>query len=66
MNRRNKEKPHGATSTTRLRYVHSSVAQLVDLTIFHIPGLDVKVTDIWLFPGSTKHLQATAVTDLVQ
>ena len=42
--RRNKDKPHGASSTTRLRYVHSTVAQLVDLTIFHIPGLDVKVT----------------------
>jgi hypothetical protein len=44
MNRRCKEKPHGTTSTTRLRYLHSTVAQLVDLTIFHIPGLDVKVT----------------------
>ncbi|XP_069702783.1 bridge-like lipid transfer protein family member 1 isoform X3 [Periplaneta americana] len=43
MSRRNKEKPHGASSTTRLRYLHSTVAQLVDLTIFHIPGLDVKV-----------------------
>ncbi|PNF17349.1 hypothetical protein B7P43_G02988, partial [Cryptotermes secundus] len=43
MNRRNKEKPHGTSSTTRLRYLHSTVAQLVDLTIFHIPGLDVKV-----------------------
>jgi hypothetical protein len=43
MNRRSKEKPHGASSTTRLRYLHSTVAQLVDLTIFHIPGLDVKV-----------------------
>jgi hypothetical protein len=44
MNRRSKEKPHGTLSTTRLRYLHSTVAQLVDLTIFHIPGLDVKVS----------------------
>ncbi|GLG98161.1 Uncharacterized protein GBIM_04764 [Gryllus bimaculatus] len=34
---------HAPASTSRLRYLHSTVAQLVDLTIFHIPGLDVKV-----------------------
>lgn len=41
----NKEKS-SATSTSRLRYLHTSVP-LVDLTIFHIPGLDVKVTFIF-------------------
>lgn len=50
MSHRSKEKPHGTSSTTRLRYLHGTVAQLVDLTIFHIPGLDVKVTNTQLHP----------------
>lgn len=38
-----KEKP-STTSTSRLRYLQHNVnVPLVDLTIFHIPGLDVKV-----------------------
>ncbi|XP_049857041.1 transmembrane protein KIAA1109 homolog isoform X4 [Schistocerca gregaria] len=41
--RRTKESKHGTSSASRLRYLHGNVAQLVDLTIFHIPGLDVKV-----------------------
>lgn len=32
------------TSTSRLRYLQHANVPLVDLTIFHIPGLDVKVT----------------------
>ncbi|XP_052121267.1 transmembrane protein KIAA1109 isoform X3 [Frankliniella occidentalis] len=47
MSRRATKETKGGTSTTRLRYLNtgtpSSVAQLVDLTVFHIPGLDVKV-----------------------
>jgi hypothetical protein len=37
-----KEKP-STTSTSRLRYLQHTNVPLVDLTIFHIPGLDVKV-----------------------
>lgn len=43
-----KEKSSTA-STSRLRYLQHTNVPLVDLTIFHIPGLDVKVkifTDI--------------------
>lgn len=36
-----KEKP--STSTSRLKYLQHTSVPLVDLTIFHIPGLDVKV-----------------------
>ncbi|XP_063234537.1 bridge-like lipid transfer protein family member 1 isoform X2 [Bacillus rossius redtenbacheri] len=43
MNRRNKDNKYGFPSSSRLRYLHGTVSQLVDLTIFHIPGLDVKV-----------------------
>lgn len=39
--RRNKDK-QGSTSN-RLRFLQSNAAQLVDITFFHIPGLDVKV-----------------------
>ncbi|XP_051162533.1 transmembrane protein KIAA1109 homolog isoform X5 [Leptopilina boulardi] len=31
------------TSSARLRFVHHASVPLVDLTIFHIPGLDVKI-----------------------
>ncbi|CAG2059957.1 unnamed protein product, partial [Timema podura] len=41
--RRNKDNKHGVPPSSRLRYLHGNVAHLVDLTIFHIPGLDVKV-----------------------
>ena len=45
MSRRVKDNNKNTTSTSRLRhYAGTSVAQLVDLTIFHIPGLDVKVS----------------------
>lgn len=37
-----KEKP-STTSTSRLKYLQHTSVPLVDLTIFHIPGLDVKV-----------------------
>ncbi|XP_024891805.1 uncharacterized protein KIAA1109-like isoform X13 [Temnothorax curvispinosus] len=37
-----KEKP-STTSTSRLKYLQHASVPLVDLTIFHIPGLDVKV-----------------------
>ncbi|KAL0269606.1 UNVERIFIED_CONTAM: hypothetical protein PYX00_007281 [Menopon gallinae] len=40
--RRNKDSKQ-TTSSTRLRYGHGNIAQLIDLTIFRIPGLDVKV-----------------------
>ena len=47
MSRRATKETKANTSTTRLRYLTtgttSSVSQLVDLTVFHIPGLDVKV-----------------------
>lgn len=39
--RRNKEKQSGSSS--RLRFAQGNTAQIVDLTFFHIPGLDVKV-----------------------
>lgn len=39
--RKNKDK--SGTSSSRLRFLHNVTNQLVDLTIFHIPGLDVKV-----------------------
>lgn len=39
--RRNKEKNSGLTNTSRLR--NTPHATLVDLTIFHIPGMDVKL-----------------------
>lgn len=39
--RRNKEKLTTAASTSRLR--NNPHASLVDLTIFHIPGMDVKL-----------------------
>lgn len=48
LSRRSHKDRHN-TSTTRLRHNlqmqanAANVAQLVDLTIFHIPGLDVKV-----------------------
>lgn len=32
-----------SSSASKIRYVHAHIQQLVDLTIFHIPGLDVKV-----------------------
>lgn len=41
-NERGKEK--STTSSSRLRYIHHANVPLVDLTIFHIPGLDVKVS----------------------
>lgn len=48
MSRRATKEMKGNTSSSRLRYLTtgtpSSVAQLMDLTVFHIPGLDVKVT----------------------
>lgn len=48
-----KEKP-STTSTSRLRYLQHNVnVPLVDLTIFHIPGLDVKVRFEILFRLST-------------
>lgn len=37
-----KEKP-STTSTSRLKYLQHASVPLVDLTIFHIPGLEVKV-----------------------
>ncbi|XP_034234984.1 transmembrane protein KIAA1109 isoform X3 [Thrips palmi] len=47
MSRRATKEMKGNTSSSRLRYLTtgtpSSVAQLMDLTVFHIPGLDVKV-----------------------
>lgn len=39
--RRNKEKTTGLPSTARLR--NTPHTTLVDLTIFHIPGMDVKL-----------------------
>lgn len=39
--RRNKEKVAGLASTSRLR--NTPHTTLVDLTIFHIPGMDVKL-----------------------
>ncbi|KAJ8666820.1 hypothetical protein QAD02_008482 [Eretmocerus hayati] len=36
-------KEKSANSSSRLRHVHHASVPLVDLTIFHIPGLDVKV-----------------------
>jgi len=46
--RRNKDAKSsgGMGSSTRGRYLHGNLAQLIDLTIFHIPGLDVKVSTI--------------------
>lgn len=41
LTRRNKEKHTGQTSTSRLRNVPHVTS--VDLTIFHIPGMDVKL-----------------------
>lgn len=38
----NSKEKSSVTSTSRLKYLHTNVP-LVDLTIFHIPGLDVKV-----------------------
>lgn len=35
------------TSTSRLRYLQHANVPLVDLTIFHIPGLDVKVKSFY-------------------
>lgn len=53
MSRRATKENKANTSTTRLRYLTtgtpSSVAQLVDLTVFHIPGLDVKVSIFFSF-----------------
>jgi hypothetical protein len=37
-------KEKSTTSSSRLRYIHHANVPLVDLTIFHIPGLDVKVS----------------------
>lgn len=39
----NSKEKSSATSTSRLRYLQHTSVPLVDLTIFHIPGLDVKV-----------------------
>lgn len=53
--RSHKDRHNASTSTTRLRHnlhMHANaanVAQLVDLTIFHIPGLDVKVNEFISF-----------------
>ena len=33
-----------SSNASRLRYLQHSNVPLVDLTIFHVPGLDVKVT----------------------
>lgn len=45
-----KEKHQTSVSSNKLRLLQaantSSNAQLVDLTIFHIPGLDVKVKSV--------------------
>jgi hypothetical protein len=38
-----KHKDKHSSSSSRARFMPSNMAQLVDLTIFHIPGLDVKV-----------------------
>ncbi|XP_059485480.1 bridge-like lipid transfer protein family member 1 isoform X2 [Neocloeon triangulifer] len=40
--RKNKELKHNQSSS-RLKFLTSNVTSLVDLTIFHVPGLDVKV-----------------------
>ncbi|XP_065331514.1 bridge-like lipid transfer protein family member 1 isoform X1 [Cloeon dipterum] len=40
--RKNKELKHNPSSS-RLKFLNSNVTSLVDLTIFHVPGLDVKV-----------------------
>lgn len=49
--RRNKDSKQ-TTSSTRLRYAHGNIAQLIDLTIFRIPGLDVKVGIRYYFSNS--------------
>lgn len=38
--RRNKEKFLGQSNTSKLRNISHSI---VDLTVFHIPGMDVKI-----------------------
>lgn len=48
-----KEKP-STTSTSRLKYLQHASVPLVDLTIFHIPGLDVKVNFNILFVDDYK------------
>ncbi|XP_031358006.1 transmembrane protein KIAA1109 isoform X3 [Photinus pyralis] len=50
--RRNKEKLTTTTSSSRLRT--NPHASLVDLTIFHVPGMDVKL-----------HYQSKVITDIV-
>lgn len=54
LSRRSKESKHQmSSSSTRLRHLQTAnaatLAQLVDLTIFHIPGLDVKVCQLIIF-----------------
>lgn len=44
----NKSEKSGTASTSRLRYLQHANVPLVDLTIFHIPGLDVKVSEYFL------------------
>jgi len=39
----NSKEKSSTTSTSRLRYLQHTSVPLVDLTIFHIPGLDVRV-----------------------
>lgn len=39
----NSKEKSSVASTSRLRYLQHTNVPLVDLTIFHIPGLDVKV-----------------------
>jgi hypothetical protein len=43
MARKNKELKHNPSSG-RLKFLTSNMASLVDLTIFNVPGLDVKVS----------------------
>lgn len=42
----NSKEKSSASSASRLRYLQHANVPLVDLTIFHVPGLDVKVKTV--------------------
>lgn len=65
-----KEKHQTSVSSNKLRLLQaasntSSNAQLVDLTIFHIPGLDVKVTSLQLFNKLLIHINFILIREFI-
>lgn len=55
LSRRSHSRSHSNTTAQRLRQLQTQTP-LGDITIFHIPGLDVKVAFLLSYPSSNTHI----------